>query len=162
MAPGVATFVYTDEDPATFTGSEDTGFDALLAATRAYCGCAGLTIQPSAVTLAPGATQQFIPNREDVTFSATGGTIDAQGLYTAGATAGTFHVRATSLADPGTFAEATVTITAGSVTFIGHDPFVAAHLLNVPGACEDQVFFPPERSRRHGPAAFPAAPRETR
>lgn len=38
VAPGAA-FAYTDEDPATFTGSEDPSFAATLNATRLWCGC---------------------------------------------------------------------------------------------------------------------------
>jgi hypothetical protein len=63
-----------------------------------------LVLTPTSLTLAPGGTQQFsvggswsdgssaVPS---VTYSATGGTITAGGLYTAGATPGTFSVIAT-------------------------------------------------------------------
>ncbi len=63
-----------------------------------------LVLSPASLTLAPGATGQFtvagawsdgsamIPA---VSYSATGGTISAAGLYTAGATPGTFQVIAT-------------------------------------------------------------------
>ena len=45
-----------------------------------------------------------------MTWSATAGTISAAGLFTAGATAGTVTVRATSVADPTAFGEAIVTV----------------------------------------------------
>ena len=58
-----------------------------------------LVLSPASLVLAPGETQQFTVSgtRSDgsgtvpaVTYSATGGTITAGGLYTAGATEGTF------------------------------------------------------------------------
>jgi hypothetical protein len=71
-----------------------------------------VTLTPSAVSLQPDATEQFTvsgvwsdgaTSAPAVTYTATGGTITAAGLYTAGATAGSFRVIATlqggSLAD---------------------------------------------------------------
>ena len=37
--PTDAAFVFTEENPASFTGSEPTDLDALNAATKAWCGC---------------------------------------------------------------------------------------------------------------------------
>ncbi len=63
-----------------------------------------LTVSPSTVTLAPGATRQFSvagswsdgsSSVPAVSYSATGGTITAGGLYTAGTQQGTFRVIAT-------------------------------------------------------------------
>jgi hypothetical protein len=55
-----------------------------------------------------------------VTWTATGGTIDPNGLYTAGTTAGTFTVTATSVEDRTQSASATVTIAALPVgQFVG-------------------------------------------
>lgn len=74
----------------------------------------GLVVSPSTVTLAPGATQQFSAELlgvdEPVTWSATGGTIDPNGLFTAGSAAGTFTVTAASVAEPSLVATAEVTI----------------------------------------------------
>lgn len=39
LAPGVASFVFTDEDPASFTGTEPTDRAALERAARTWCGC---------------------------------------------------------------------------------------------------------------------------
>jgi hypothetical protein len=39
VGPSDAPFVFTDEDPDTFTGDEDTSFDALRVAARRFCGC---------------------------------------------------------------------------------------------------------------------------
>ncbi len=62
------------------------------------------------VEVEKGRTQQFNPLvdrvgpiSEGVSWSATGGTIDANGLYTAGQVTGTFQVRATSTAQPSKF-----------------------------------------------------------
>lgn len=57
-----------------------------------------VTITPTRVTLTPGATRQFsatVLNATDtsVTWSATGGSINSSGLYTAGTTTGTFRRR---------------------------------------------------------------------
>ena len=63
-----------------------------------------VVIAPSGITLAPGSTQQFTATRyfsdgthqfDGVTFSATGGSVSAKGLYTAGAGTGNFRVVAT-------------------------------------------------------------------
>ena len=63
-----------------------------------------LVLTPASVTLAPGGTSQFAVSGTwsdgsstvpAVTYAATGGTITAGGLYTAGTTAGTFQVIAT-------------------------------------------------------------------
>ncbi|MFL5542313.1 MAG: hypothetical protein ACJ8J0_25220 [Longimicrobiaceae bacterium] len=84
---------------------------------RQGASLAALQVTPAAVALAAGATQQFsVAGRAGdgstmavhPTFTATGGTIDADGLYTAPAAAGTYRVVATQdeLAD-----SATVTVT---------------------------------------------------
>jgi len=63
-----------------------------------------LVLNPASLTLAPGATQQFSVTGSwsdgsstvpAVTYMATGGTITAAGLYTAGTAPGTFRVIAT-------------------------------------------------------------------
>lgn len=63
-----------------------------------------VTISPASVNLAPGQTQQFNKSvtglaNTAVTWSATGGSIDSSGLFTAGNSAGAFVVRATSVVD---------------------------------------------------------------
>jgi hypothetical protein len=80
------------------------------------CGC-GVTVavSPRSVTLAPRATAHFTATVQGgtvttVTWSATRGTIDATGFFTAPATDGPVTVRATSTADPSAFDEASVTV----------------------------------------------------
>jgi len=75
----------------------------------------GISLNASAVTLSAGATFQFQANL-GVTWSvleAGGGSVNGSGLYTAPAVAGTYHVRATSVADASKQAEARVTVTGG-------------------------------------------------
>ena len=84
----------------------------------------GVQVSPVSITVAPGVAQQFsaVGKNSDgtnssiaVTWSATGGTITTGGLYTAGATAGTFRVIAVRQGD--TKADtASVTITAPAPT----------------------------------------------
>lgn len=51
------------------------------------------TITPTAVSLAPGGTQAFIASSpEKATWTASGGAIDANGFFTAPATAGSYQV----------------------------------------------------------------------
>jgi len=89
--------------------------------TAGHCTIA-VTITPSAVTLPPGGSQQFgatVRGTADprVTWRVVsgGGSIDATGLFTAGPSAGTSVVRATSVVDPGAFADATVQVSAVQV-----------------------------------------------
>jgi hypothetical protein len=81
-----------------------------------------VTLMPLSATLAPKATRQFAAFGRlqsgdsvavDVVFTATGGTVTPGGLFTAGSTAGTFRVIATSdsLADT---SAVTVTVPLGS------------------------------------------------
>jgi len=86
------------------------------------CGVA-VAVTPGSVTLAPQTTQQFAAqvtgvdddNAKDVTWTATSGTIDKNGLYTAPADPGTYEVRATSAINTARFGVATVVV-AGSCT----------------------------------------------
>jgi hypothetical protein len=90
-------------------------------ATPAPAPAVAVTISPVTATLASGGTQQFtasVTGTTDgtVTWSiqegAAGGTISSGGLYTAPASAGTYHVVATSNADHGKTAISVVTVTA--------------------------------------------------
>jgi hypothetical protein len=84
---------------------------------QGLCVAATVTVDPPAVTLDPGGTQQFAANvtgTQDprVTWTATGGSITMTGLFTAGAAPGTGTVRATSVVDPNAFGDAIVTVRA--------------------------------------------------
>jgi hypothetical protein len=78
-----------------------------------------VSLSPASAILAPGATRQFTAtvsgaSNTAVTWSATGGTITAAGLYTAGTTTGSFAVTATSAQDSTKSASAGVSIVAQS------------------------------------------------
>jgi len=81
-----------------------------------------VTITPTSVTVAPSATYQFTAavtgnSNTAVTWSvveAGGGSVSTSGLYTAPASAGTYHVKVTSQADTTVSATATVTVSGGS------------------------------------------------
>ena len=94
----------------------------------------GLVVSPASVTLAPGGSQPFTAQLlgidEPVTWSADGGTVDANGLYVAGSSAGTFTVTATSIADANLVDTARVTVEGDPV-----DPITTAYL--GAGACFD-------------------------
>ena len=86
-----------------------------------------IVIAPSNPTVTIGDQVQFTASVTDLASNAvtwkvqegaTGGTIDAGGLYTAPGQAGTFHVVATSVSDPTVSATATVVVQAGSGTVI--------------------------------------------
>jgi hypothetical protein len=122
-----------------------------LAAAQCVSGCGAdvtVSVQPGDVALTPGATRQFTASvvgsaEVGVAWAATGGTITAAGLFTAGATPGNnFRVRATSIADPNAFADATVTIISGAavgVTRVTSRGLVSSSLTNVgeaDGGCQ--------------------------
>jgi chitinase len=85
---------------------------------------ASVAINPTTATLSPGGTQTFtvtVSGTPDgsVTWSVdegtTGGTVTTEGVYTAPAARGVYHVTAASRFDPSKKATATVTVQAGSL-----------------------------------------------
>jgi len=83
-----------------------------------------IAITPTSMTVSQGATYQFVTivsgsNNTAVSWSVqetTGGTVNTSGVYLAPAIAGTYHVIATSQADPSKTATSTVTVPALSLT----------------------------------------------
>jgi YD repeat-containing protein len=83
------------------SGHADTSTVSLTAAPPPVT-VARLNVTPASATLATGAPQQFVATEQlsdgssraaaGATWSATGGTVNATGLYTAGSSAGTFRV----------------------------------------------------------------------
>lgn len=79
-----------------------------------------ITLAPPQVTLAPGGTQQFtvsttlgsLPVTWKVQEGSAGGSVDTNGVYTAPATTGTYHVIAIPLAYPAFSGSATITVSA--------------------------------------------------
>ena len=105
------------------SGSGGGGFDASL--PDAPTSSVVVTVSPANASLSPAGTQQFTATvtgtaNTAVSWSASGGTITAGGLYTAPATGGGYIVRATSAADPGRSGTAIVNVSGqGSIV----DPF---------------------------------------
>lgn len=76
-----------------------------------------VAITPTSASISTNQTKQFTASvtgtgNTAVTWSATGGSVSASGLYSAPGSAGTFTVTATSVADNSKSASATVTVTA--------------------------------------------------
>jgi len=91
------------------------GLESGLVAAQAAVPPISVSIFPTSVSLAPGATEQFsetVSNAGDpsVTWRALAGSIDANGLYTAPATVGTDTVTVESNEDPTKSAAASVSI----------------------------------------------------
>jgi hypothetical protein len=98
------------------TSVQDSTKSATSAVTVTLSQSVSVTLAPTSVTLFPSGTQQFTPTVSNaantaVTWSATGGTVSASGLYTGGTATGSFTVTATSVQDPTKSGSATITIT---------------------------------------------------
>jgi len=126
-APG-ATISSTGAASALFTAGSTVGTFHVFATSGSIVGTAivqviaapvlsSIKVTPNPATVAAGGTQQFshtdllsdgTPTSVTVVWSASGGTITQGGLFTAGATAGTFSVVATNGSVSGS---ATVTVT---------------------------------------------------
>ncbi len=103
----------------TAASQADTTKSASATVTVTAAPVVAVSISPGSASLISGGTQQFTANvtgtsNTAVTWSTTGGTISTGGLYTAPATAGTYTVTATSVADPIKSATASVTVTVSS------------------------------------------------
>ena len=117
----------------TATSSADTSKAASAAVTVNAAPVVAVTISPTSVSLLTGGTQQFSAtvtgsSNTAVTWSVTGGSVSSTGLYTAPTTAGTYTVKATSVADTTKSASATVTVSAAPVVAISISPTSASML----------------------------------
>src|SRR5579864_5998013 len=118
----------------TATSEADTTKSASATVTVTAAPVVAVSISPGSASLISGGTQQFTStvtgtSNTAVTWSTTGGTITANGLYTSPATAGTYSVTATSVADTSKSASATVTVTAAPVVAVSISP-VSASLIS--------------------------------
>ena len=101
----------------TATSAADTSKSASASVNVSAPATVSVSISPASATTTTNGTAQFSAtvsgstNTAD-TWSATGGTISSAGLYTAPSTAGTWTVKATSVADPTKSASATATVNA--------------------------------------------------
>jgi hypothetical protein len=92
-----------------------------------------VSISPISATLPSGGVQQFTATvsgsrNEEVSWSATSGSVSSEGLYTAPPTSGRFTVTATSQADTMKSASSTVTVTATPVVAVSISPGSASLL----------------------------------
>jgi hypothetical protein len=115
---------------------------------------AKVEISPKTATVKAGGTQSFTAtvtgtSDQSVTFSATGGTITAGGVFTAPNTAGGYAIRATSVADPQASAVAIVTVTDGKAVI---DPFYTTPYVQVMTPMPYATYFAPATIRIWGHA----------
>ncbi len=107
----------------TATSVQDSTKGASAAITISAPQPVSVTVAPTSTTVFVNGTQQFtatVSNATNtaVTWTATGGTISSGGLYTAGATSGSFAVTATSVQDTSKSASASVAVVTATST--GH------------------------------------------
>jgi hypothetical protein len=118
---------------------------SLLTLSLAGCSVSGnqtasnaavsMSMSPASLTLQTGHTQQFNAtvtgsSNTAVTWSATGGSISASGMYTAPTTAGSYVVKATSMADSTVSASTTVSVTTTPVVAVTLSPPAASVVIN--------------------------------
>ncbi len=116
----VSTSAVASTTSAVITASYN-GVNETATLTETVVPVIAVTISPQSVTLAEGGRQTFAAtvtgtNTTTVTWSATGGSINSRGSYTAPTTPGNYIVKATSNANTAVSASATVTVTAPVVT----------------------------------------------
>ncbi|MFN7918986.1 MAG: DUF1800 family protein [Bryobacteraceae bacterium] len=128
-ASGLFTAPASVPNPATVTVKATSMADPNVSATASVtikASAVTVSVSPASVSVQTSATQQFAATvggtaNTAVTWTATGGTISAAGLFTAPASIpspATVTVKATSAADPTVFAQALVTVTAPPVSAI--------------------------------------------
>jgi hypothetical protein len=114
---------------ATLQDRADTSAVTVIVPTATV---ATLSVAPGSAALQAGQTQQFsasatmsdgstLPN-PSVTWSATGGSVSTSGLYTAGSTAGTFRVVATTANGRADTSTVTLTVPAATISSITMTP----------------------------------------
>jgi len=119
------------------TAAADPAVKATATVTVTTTPVVTVIVSPSSASVTVGAQRQFSASVGGATTSAVtwsvqetgGGQVSATGLYTAPATPGTYHVKATSQADGTTSGSATVTVTptvvAGACQPLGLEPGVS-------------------------------------
>lgn len=121
------------------TSNADTTKTAIATVTVTSTPSVTVSVLPQTVTLGVGGVQSFSANVSGTTNTSvlwsiqegtTGGTIASDGTYTAPGTAGTFHVIATSVADPTKTGSATITVTTTPTVSVAISPTTATTTLN--------------------------------
>jgi hypothetical protein len=128
----------------TATSQADTSKSA-VATVNVQAQSVSITISPAAATIYVSKTQQFTASvsgttNTTVTWTASGGTVNSSGLYTAPSTAGSYTVTATSQADTTKSATAAVTVDPTiqhtvTLNWNYSDPFSYFNVLRAAGAC---------------------------
>jgi len=111
----------------TATSMADTSKSASAAVSVTATTTVAVTISPGSASLSTGGSQQFTAavsgsSNTAVNWSATGGSVSTNGLYTAPSAAGTYAVTATSAADTTKSASASVTVSAAPVVAVSITP----------------------------------------
>ena len=111
----------------TATSAADSSKSASAVVTVSQPAQVAISLSPATASLQTGTQQQFIASvsgttNTGVTWTASGGTVSAGGLYVAPSVAGTFTVTATSAADSSKSASAIITVSQPAQVAISVSP----------------------------------------
>ena len=111
----------------TATSAADSTKSASAVVTVSQPTQVSISLSPSTVSLSTGGQEQFTAkvsgtSNTAVTWSASGGTVSASGLYVAPSTAGTYTIKAVSAADPTKTASATASVSVAPVVSVSVSP----------------------------------------
>jgi len=113
------------------TSAADSTKSASAVVTVSQAAQVSISLSPSTVSLSTGAQEQFTANvsgtsNTAVTWSASGGTVSTNGLYVAPSAAGTYAIKAVSVADSTKSASATVSVSAAQTVSVSVSPTAVA------------------------------------
>ena len=115
----------------TATSAADSTKSASAAVTVSQPTQVSISVSPSTVSLSTGGQAQFTANvsgtsNTAVTWSASGGTVSTSGLYVAPSAAGTYTIKAVSVADPTKSASATASVSVAQAIAVSVSPTTVA------------------------------------
>ena len=115
----------------TATSAADSTKSATAVVTVSQTTQVSISISPSTVSLSTGGQEQFTANvsgtsNTAVTWSASGGTVSTSGLYVAPSAAGTYTIKAVSVADPTKSASATASVSVAQAIAVSVSPTTVA------------------------------------
>ena len=115
----------------TATSSADSTKSASAVVTVSQATQVSISVSPSTVSLSTGGQEQFTANvsgtsNTAVTWSASGGTVSTSGLYVAPSAAGTYTIKAVSVADPTKSASATASVSVAQAISVSVSPTTVA------------------------------------
>ena len=115
----------------TATSAADSTKSATAVVTVSQTTQVSISISPSTVSLSTGGQEQFTANvsgtsNTAVTWSASGGTVSTGGLYVAPSAAGTYSIKAVSVADPTKSASATASVSVAQTIAVSVSPTTVA------------------------------------